>query len=279
MTPVSRSRHPSPARSGTLVVVGTGIGGVAQVTLEAVEHIRRADEVFYSIVDPVTEYWVRELNANARSFAGLYEEGKTRSETYAEMAEMMIAAVRGGRRVCTVFYGHPGVFVEASHVAIRRLRREGYAARMLPAVSADGCLFADLGINPGQHGIQSFEATDFLLFRRRFDPTSGLILWQIGVLGDGDSRRRRRCDPERLQVLARKLLRYYPASHRVVVYSASTFPTHPPRIRRTSLDRLPHVRIHPMEMLFVPGLTQRVPNRTILKWLAERATPTAAAGR
>jgi hypothetical protein len=272
----SRARPRSAARSGSLVVVGTGIGGVGQVTLEAAAHIERAEQVFYSIVDPVTECWLRERNPNAISFAGLYEEGKNRSETYAEMSELIVEAVRSGRRVCTVFYGHPGVFVEASHVAIRRLRREGYPARMLPAVSADGCLFADIGINPGQHGVQSFEATDFLLSRRRFDPTSGLILWQIGVLGDGDSRRRRYCDPDRLAVLTRKLRRYYPASHRAVIYSASTFPTHPPRIRRVEIGRLPRLRIHPMEMLFVPGLTQRAPDRKILKWLAERVpTPRA----
>jgi precorrin-6B methylase 1 len=276
MKTASRARPRSAARSGTLVVVGTGIGGVAQVTLEAVAHIEQAEQVFYSIVDPVTECWLRDLNPNAISFAGLYEEGKTRSRTYAEMAELMVTAVRDGRRVCTVFYGHPGVFVEASHAAIRRLRREGYSARMLPAISADGCLFADLGINPGQHGVQSFEATDFLLSRRRFDPTSGLILWQIGVLGDGDSRRRRYCDPDRLEVLTRKLRRHYPASHRAVIYSASTFPTHPPRIRRVELERLPRLRIHPMEMLFVPGLTQRAPDRRILKWLAERV-PTPGA--
>ena len=43
--------------------------------------------------------------------------------------------IRAGFRVCAVFYGHPGVFVYPSHEAIRRARAEGFAARMLPALT------------------------------------------------------------------------------------------------------------------------------------------------
>lgn len=41
-------------------------------------------------------------------------------------------------------------------------------------------MYADLDLDPGTHGVQSFEATDFLLYRRQIDPTSALILWQAG---------------------------------------------------------------------------------------------------
>src|SRR2546429_6584747 len=47
----------------------------------------------------------------------------------------------------------------------RQAREEGFEAEMLPAVSAEDCLFADLGVDPGDEGCQSFEATSFLLFR------------------------------------------------------------------------------------------------------------------
>jgi hypothetical protein len=54
---------------------------------------------------------------------------------------------------------------------------------MLPAICATDCLFADLGIDPGDHGCQMFEATDFLLRRRKFDSSCHLILWQISTIG------------------------------------------------------------------------------------------------
>ena len=41
---------------------------------------------------------------------------------------------------------------------------------------------ADWNVDPTTTGCQSFEATDFLAGRRRFDPSSVLILWQVGAL-------------------------------------------------------------------------------------------------
>ena len=90
----------------------------------------------------------------------LYRAGVPRRRIYEEMAEEILDAVREGKRVCAVFYGHPGVYVQPSHEAVRRAREEGFEARMLPAVSAEDCLVADLGVDPGEQGWQSWEATE-----------------------------------------------------------------------------------------------------------------------
>jgi hypothetical protein len=57
----------------------------------------------------------------------------------------------------------------------------GVSARMLPGVSAEDNLIADLGVDPA--GLQSYEATGFLVYKYRFDTSAGLVLWQVGVLG------------------------------------------------------------------------------------------------
>ena len=80
------------------------------------------------------------------------------------------------------FYGHPGVFVRPSHEAIARARAEGHQARMLPAVSAEDCLFADLGVDPATHGCASFDATTFLARPRPVDSSAGLVLWQVAAV-------------------------------------------------------------------------------------------------
>jgi hypothetical protein len=185
------------------------------------------------------------------------------------MAERIVSVVRSGLDVCAAFYGHPGVFVDASHEAIRLARRAGRPARMLPGISADACLFADLGVDPATHGCQSFEATDFLLSRRRFDPSSALILWQIGVLGEASVRASMSCRPERLDVLTRFLEHYYPRSHRVVLYEAAQYPVCDPIIRKVTLARLRREKIVPMTTLYVPPLPRRTPNRTVMRWIAE----------
>lgn len=260
---------PSPAKRGSLTVVGTGITGVGQTTLEAVECMQRAKILFYAVAEPTTSYWIRQLNPSATSLGDLYQEGKRREKTYAEMVGRMVAPVHDGLEVCAAFYGHPGVLARATHAAIKRLRREGFQARMLPGVSAEACLVADLGVNPGDRGWQSFEATDFLLARRRFDPTSDLILWQVGVLGDSRARHASTCRPERLRTLTNRLLRAYPSRHPVVVYRAAMFPTERARSKRVTLATLPQQTISPLEILYVPAMAQRDPAPGVVKWLLE----------
>lgn len=259
----------SAVKRGRLVVVGAGINGPGQTTLEAAASMVRAEKLFYLVTDRTTAFWIRGLNRTATSLEDLYEEGKPRQRTYEDMAARILAAVRANLEVCAVFYGHPGMLVVPSHLAIRRARREGYPARMLAGVSADANLIADIGLNPGNCGIQSFEATDFLMSRRRFDSTSSLLLWQVGVLGESGSRRGMTCRPARLAKLAATLRRHYPARHRVVLYQAPTFPAHPPRVSRLALDRLPHARISALTTLYVPPLPSRPPDGAIVRWFEE----------
>jgi uncharacterized protein YabN with tetrapyrrole methylase and pyrophosphatase domain len=273
----TRTRPPRQAangsrapRRGSLVLVGTGIKLVGQTTLEAFACLQRAEKLLYLVTDPATEAWIQRLNPTAETLEDCYEEGKSRFKIYQAMTERMMSAVRAGLQVCAAFYGHPGVFVSASHVAIRRAHREGYSARMLPGISTEDCLFADMNVDPGENGCQSFEATDFLASRRRFDPSSQLILWQVGVLGETSVRRGMVCRPDRLNVLITHLRRFYPARHRVVLYEASQFPICAPVIKRVPLGSLGKHTIQPMTTLYIPAMpSSRRANQAVMRWLDE----------
>jgi len=239
------------ATRGSLVVVGTGILLGGHITAEAEAYIRQAEQVYYVVVDEAAAYWLHSLNPSARSLAGHYAEHKRCLDTYGQMVETILAAVRAGAQVCAVFYGHPGVFVLPAHEAIRRARAEGYPAHLCPGISAEDCLFADLGIDPGAHGCQSFEATDFLIRHRRFDPHSHLILWQVGVVGE--LVKRGRYDVRRgLALLVEALGEHYPATHEVVIYEAARLATRSPDMRRVPLAQLPITPVQPIATLYVP---------------------------
>ena len=130
--------------------------------------------------------------------------------------------MRAGKRVCFAAYGHPGVFVYPTHEAIRRARAEGFRARMLPGISAEACLLADLGIDM-LAGAQSFEATDFLVNVRHLGPFSHVMLWQIGGLGD-PTFKRYQFEIRGLPQLVRKLLYYYHQWHTAYLYEAPLYP-------------------------------------------------------
>ena len=281
--PIRAARQPkgrtAAAKRGSLVVVGTGMKLVAHTTLEALACIESAEQLFYLVDEPATEAWLRRLNPTATSLEGYYAVGKPREKTYRDIANRLVSAVRSGQQVCAAFYGHPGVFVDPSHAAVRRLRREGFAARMLPGISSEDCLFADLQLDPGARGCQSFEASDFLACRRRFDPTSPLVLWQVGALGEPGYRPEMSSRTERLEVLTAFLRAHYPARHPIVLYEAANFPTCEPVVRRIPLSRLPRTTVFTLVTILVPPLPDRVDDPKIMRWFdeSEGAAPNAPA--
>jgi len=236
--------------NGSLIVVGTGYGGSGQVSRETAVAIAGAEKMFFSTADRATTEWIYRTNPGAESLQPFYAHRTDRRKSYVDMVEHIMIHVRRGKNVCVAFYGHPGVAVFPAHAAIQRARAEGFAARMLPAISALDCLFADLGLDPTRRGLASFEATDFLIRRRRIDPTVPLVLWQVGALG-----RVGRSGPvhgDRLQILVDALLTGYPEEHQVVIYQAATDPGGQPDIVQVRLDQLPAAGVSAIATLYVP---------------------------
>jgi uncharacterized protein YabN with tetrapyrrole methylase and pyrophosphatase domain len=253
----SASQTPPPAedekveKRGSLTAVGTGIRIVGQMTVETIAAMKSADKLLYCVGDPLAEHIVTSMNGTAESLYHFYEVGKPRSQTYEQMVERMLECVREGMRTVIALYGHPGVFAWPAHEAIRRARAEGYYARMLPAVSAEDCLFADLGLDPATMGCQSYEATDFMLHNRNIDSSSTVILWQIGVLGDW-SFQSLSYDTSSMPLLLERLARHYPPNHVAIVYEAAVYPGTVPTIRHIPLFSLPTSGVTAMSTLCIP---------------------------
>ena len=240
----------SDPRRGRLVVVGTGIRPSRQLTPEARMEIDQADVLFHLLAEPTSRDWIDSMHRDARSLHHHYSPGKDRALIYEAMAEEVLAEVRSGRRVCLAFYGHPGVFVTPSHEVIRRARAEGHEATMLPGISAADCLFADLGVDPGD-GWQGYEATDFVVSRERVDTTAHLVLWQIGVTGE--RRAAGEPTPAGLAAIKAKLIDLYGAEYEAIVYEASPYPIGHAQIMHVPVGDLAKEMLTTSSTLFVPA--------------------------
>ena len=254
-------------KKGSLACVGLGMMLGAHLAPRARSHIEQADVVFVAVSDPLVELWVQEMHPDVRSLQPLYREGKPRTETYREMVEVMLAEVRAGKRVCGAFYGHPGVFAQAPHRAVARARQEGFDAVMEPGISAEDCLYADLGIDPGEFGCQHYEASQLMFYQRRIDPTAYLVVWQPGVAGDRSFRRFSTPAAYR-QLLVDLLAEHYPLDHECVVYEAATLPIQQPRIDRVLLVGLPAVELKAQSTLVLPPVRQPGRNEAMMARLA-----------
>lgn len=243
--------------AGSLTIVGTGIR-LSQLSAEARRAIEAADKLLFLVCDPVTHSWLNQVKAEAESLHRFYSADKQRQASYAEMVERILSCVREGLHVCAAFYGHPGVAVDPGHEAIRRARLEGYCATMIPGISAEDCLFADLGVDPATDGWQSFEATDFLVFRRRFDPRVPLALWQAGITGEPGYNTP--YGERGLRILVEVLLEHYAKAHEVVIYEASRYLGCPPSIQRVALAAVPDAEVTVSSTLYIPPQGQAEPD-------------------
>src|SRR3546814_933516 len=239
------------AGNGSLSCVGMGMMLGAHIGPRARATIEQADVVFGAVSDPIVELWLQQMHPDVRSLQPCYAEGKSRHDTYREMVAAMLAEVRAGRRVCGAFYGHPGVFARVPHKAIAQARAEGFEAHMEAGVSAEDCLYADLGIDPGEVGCQHYEASQFMFYRRRIDPSAYLVLWQVGVAGDRSVRRSSTGRAHR-RLLVERLAEDYPADHVVTLYEAATLPIMAPRMERMPMSKLVDADLQLQTTLVLP---------------------------
>jgi len=259
------------SKRGSLACVGLGMMLGAHLAPRARSHIEEAEVVFGLVSDPVVELWLQRMRPDFRSLQPYYGDGsvagKPRTDSYREMVEAMVAEARAGRVVCGAFYGHPGVFAEVPHRAIAQARAEGLAAVMEPGISAEDCLYADLGFDPGSVGCQHHEASQFMFYRRIIDPSAWLVLWQVGIAGDR-SLARKATGPAHRQLLLELLAASYPLDHEVIAYEAATLPFAAARVERMPLRGLVEAQLSLQTTLAIPPALPLERNDQVLGRLA-----------
>jgi len=230
--------------------------------------IEQADVVFAALSDHVVELWLQRMHPDVRSLQPYYAEGKSRLKTYREWVALIMAEVRSGKRVCAVFYGHPGIFAWSPHKAIEVARAEGFQAYMEPGISAEDCLYADLGIDPGRFGCQHFEASQLLFYQHRINPAGYVVLWQTALVGDWSLTRFHTGSAYR-QVLVDRLSQDYPLDHEVIVYHGATLPIEQPQVKRITLRDLPGTTLASQETVVLPPAAPLKPDLAMRERLAE----------
>ncbi|MDP4528546.1 SAM-dependent methyltransferase [Alkalimonas delamerensis] len=255
-------------QQGSLVCVGTGMTLGSHISPISRNCIEQADVVFVLVADGITEQWIESMNADVRSLQPYYCEGQSRMLSYQKMLAAMITEVKAGKNVVGAFYGHPGVFAWVPHKAIEMAREEGYQAFMEPGISAEDCLYADLGIDPGTYGCQHYEASQLIFYQTLLNPAAYLIIWQPGVAGDR-SLAKFSTGPEYKALLLEVLLQSYPAEHEVLLYEAANLAIQQVRLERLPLSALVNARIDLKTTLVIPPTRPMAPNHAMLEKLKQ----------
>jgi precorrin-6B methylase 1 len=238
-------------KKGSLTIVGCGIKFMSHLTIEAKAAIACADVLFYLVSEPAMRAWLHAQHPYSLSLASAYEKYPLRQQAYRDITRTLLQAVASEQHVCMVLEGHPVVFAKPALDAVIQASAAGYSTCILPGISAEDYLFAELQIDPGLVGCQSYEATDFLIHKRAFDGCSHLILWQvsvIGLLGNNPDH----AHQHGTQILVDYLSHCYDLNHEVILFEGSQYPHMASRKQKIALRHLPQANISRISTLYVP---------------------------
>lgn len=216
-----------------LFIVGCGIKFLSHMTLEVQALIQKSDCVVYLVNDPAMKQWIHDNSRLSISLDAIYFNTTNRLEAYQGISEELIKIIQVHKNTCFVMYGHPFFLANSSEQIIKEIEKRSLDINIevLPGISSLDCLFCDLRIDPGQYGIQAYEATAFIHRNYRLNTDSHLVLWQIGVAGIGtiiENNEDLNNNKSRLDALNRlreKLLAYYEPDYPIILYVASMYPS------------------------------------------------------
>jgi len=245
-----------------LIVVGTGIKSVSHLSQETIAVIKQSEKVLYLVNEPLMKEWIERESKCCESLDNIYFLYEKRIDSYQAISNFIVSENEKHSNICVVFYGHPVTFASSALSAVLEIRGKGEEAIILPAISSLDCLFADLAIDPGDHGCYSIDATDFLIFNKKFDIRSHLILWQVGNVGTYNQDK-----TKGISILQQYLLEHYNPEHRVCLYEASQYPSVQPRVDFFQVLNLDKQEFTSISTLYIPPITNAIYNMEMIKKL------------
>jgi uncharacterized protein YabN with tetrapyrrole methylase and pyrophosphatase domain len=221
-----------------IAIVGLGLVGIHQMTREVEDTLRRSRHVFVTdTADGVVSY-LETLCPKVTTLATRRELGVHRILVYHRMASEVVAAALAEAPVCFASYGHPTVYCYPTTLIQRAARILDLRTVVLPGISSLDTLLADLSIDPGDDGLQIYEATDLLIRHRPLQPDVGCVLYQAPIVLEANNRIPGKHSLENLRLLQNYLLKFYPRDHTAVFVLSKTHPLLDTLTQRIPLERL-----------------------------------------
>src|SRR3954451_23420035 len=220
-------------------IVGLGISGADQVSVETDYILRHSRHIFYlAPVGSLTDYLGRVCSSVVNLGAEAYVEGGERAQAYRAMAARVVNAAIDEAPVAFALYGHPLVFSDPPFLVRRLAKLAGLRVQLRPAISSIDTLFSDLWLDPSSSGLLMYDATDAVIARRKFLPDVATLVLQIGVIGtslysQNPSR------PQRFDAFVQHLKNFYPPNHVVFAVATARDPLASPRIIEFEIEEMP----------------------------------------
>lgn len=237
-----------------IYLVGLGMFEMRQTTLETLEVLKQAKRVFH-LTTQHEELSI--INANTEDLGPLYWKPGKRADIYYKIAQYVVSFARETRPAAFVIEGNPMFFSDVSWNIAELGKAASLRVEALPGVSCIDVLPIQLGFEPGDLGLQIFEATQLVLYGLAINTHLSTLILQVGVFAEtahpgSGSKRLGTFDP-----LVRHLSNFFPAGHPAIFIRSTLSRTFPNVVFTTNIARIDEQRDGIVEgmTLYLPRLS------------------------
>ena len=238
------------AKRADLYLLGIGIRGIKQVSMETLAALRKCRKIFH-LTDQHRQ--LKRINPNVVDWGSQYWTDEDLDIVYKRLTDRLLEEVSRGSGVASVIYGHP-LFFDDVHMQLRKIsKKRGIRCVTLPGISSLDTLSIDLGVDYAE-GLQVFEANDLVENAVIVNPELHTLLFQIGGFGLYTASNPQGSGPDRFKKIQRYLLRFYSSQQRIVIAFSDPDDGEGSMLLRSRLHRLSshHRRMFVGTTLYIP---------------------------
>jgi uncharacterized protein YabN with tetrapyrrole methylase and pyrophosphatase domain len=237
-----------------IYLLGSGIYGSLQFSLETIQALRASRAAFVLHDDLMVHEQIRQWCADVRDLADLYKGETVRAQVYRRISELLVEEATKEPSVAFVVHGHPLFLVSATEYTMELASAQNLRVRMLPAISSFDTLLCDLGIDYG-YGLQLFDATTMIRSGWQPNPHIPMLIFQLATILDDKIV----FEPDKtaLRTLSEYLSPIYPQDHLCTVVHSGTHILEPSSkvvVKLGKLARSTKIELWKRPTLYVPPI-------------------------
>lgn len=169
-----------PDAKADIYIIGLGIGGFEQRTVEVDQLLRDAEVVVH--LTAFHNELVEICSGQVINLSDLYFSNKSPDIVYQDIAEYIISIsnnLSSLGNLCFLNYGHPAFLVDSTWIITENSKKN---VKVIPAMSFLDRIFCDIPIRV-DNGFSYFEAETLVNINPSFDINYPLIISQVGEIG------------------------------------------------------------------------------------------------
>lgn len=258
-----------------LTIVGLGIRGTEQLSLEGVKQIKAAKKVCYLPAAPKKlESALRSMGVEkAEDLLSLYRDGDEDNTNYERIFQKVMKDCAEFGEVALLVPGHPRVGVSLVQWFEQRKEELQLDLQVLPGISSFATMINDLKRDPLERGSVMVDANRMLLFDHHIETSMDYYVYHVCSVGTSRVHLSDASKDNRWDMLRDHLLKFYPASHRIVLVGSAHDDEKEGEQFEATVETIgtlvPH--IHFGTTLFIPAATPKRVNREYLRLLKGKA--------